>query len=191
MPALAQAVTTPVDNVESVVLVHKYATLGALVLDASVSEQHNYTSRVTQYPVESGGAVSDNIYNEPMKLTIKGVVSNHPLPDSPADGDAQGALETLLAIREAREPIDIVTGLMSYKDMAMTTLNIPRDYKTGDALIFDVSFIKVVMAQTETVVLNKLSTSGKGAAPEANKGKQTPKELPTSVAKMLVAKLLG
>lgn len=56
-----------------------FVRIGRFVLDVSLSENHTFESEVTDYPVESGGSVSDNIRPKPFKVSIEGVVSDTPL----------------------------------------------------------------------------------------------------------------
>lgn len=61
-----------------------------LTLDASVSEQHQLDSEVTDHPVESGVNFADNIRPLPDMLTLNGVISNTPIflpPDFAEDAN--------------------------------------------------------------------------------------------------------
>lgn len=62
-----------------------FVRIGRFVLDVSLSENHTYESDVTEYPVESGGSVSDNIRPKPIKVSIEGVVSDTPLDSNAAN----------------------------------------------------------------------------------------------------------
>lgn len=62
------------------VLFGKKATkIGVLQLDVTRSESHNYENQVSRWPVESGATIVDNIRQEPERLTIEGLISNHPI----------------------------------------------------------------------------------------------------------------
>lgn len=60
-------------------MANKFVRIGRFVLDVTLSEDHTFEADVTDYPVESGGSVSDNIRPRPMKITIEGVISDTPL----------------------------------------------------------------------------------------------------------------
>ena len=49
------------------------------LIDCSISENHTFDSDVTDYPVESGSNISDNIRPLPLVVEIEGVVSNTPI----------------------------------------------------------------------------------------------------------------
>ena len=53
--------------------------IGTLVLDASLEEEFSYDSEVSSFPVESGSTITDNIRPLPIKVSIKGVVSDTPI----------------------------------------------------------------------------------------------------------------
>ena len=50
-----------------------------IVLDATLSENHDYTNKVTSFPVETGADITDHIVQEPERLTIEGFVTNTPV----------------------------------------------------------------------------------------------------------------
>lgn len=49
------------------------------VFDAVADENHSSSVRISQHPVEDGSNIADNAYVEPLKLTIQGVRTNHPI----------------------------------------------------------------------------------------------------------------
>jgi hypothetical protein len=57
----------------------KVGQIGELVLDAVITEKHSYTNEVSQYPVEDGSDINDNIRKLPAEITINGMVSNTPV----------------------------------------------------------------------------------------------------------------
>ena len=57
----------------------KAGKIAELQLDASVREQHQYDNEVTQFPIESGATISDNIRLLPDRVDIDGFVTNAPI----------------------------------------------------------------------------------------------------------------
>jgi hypothetical protein len=173
------------------------AQIAEIVLDASIEETHEFKSKVTQFPVEDGSTISDNIYNEPEHLTMHGLVTNNPLP-RPGEavyGDSENAplsvsraeatLFQLMKIRQSRTPIAIVTGLMNYSNMVMTSLSIPRDAAKGNAINFTAEFTKINIVSTASVPASALKAVfgiHKQVAKKENQGQQTPKQ-PTDAQK--------
>ncbi len=50
-----------------------------LQLDCTPSERPEMASQVTEFPIEDGAVVSDHIILKPSRLTLEGIVSNHPI----------------------------------------------------------------------------------------------------------------
>lgn len=59
--------------------VQTFATIDGFPIDAALSEDHAFDSTVTDYPVEKGADISDNIHASPIVITMDCVVSDSPL----------------------------------------------------------------------------------------------------------------
>lgn len=168
----------------------KRAQLADIELDASLSEVHSASVEVTDHPVESGASISDHARALPEQLTIEGLVTNNPLwgPTQPATEAFQkgrpvrasapsrsGAIyRKLLALKDAGTAIDVKTGLREYTDMVITSLNVPRDASTGDALRFSIT-----LKQIKTATLQVIQTEDKAMA-KKDLGPKQPKTTPAS-----------
>ncbi len=53
-----------------------------LPIDATISEDHLFTSQATMHEIESGDSISDHVVKKPIQLTLTGVISGDPLPES-------------------------------------------------------------------------------------------------------------
>lgn len=142
-------------------------------IDASITERHVYQSEATEFPVESGSPISDNIRNLPIEVSIEGVVSNTPLGELatvrgeggevtlndgsvvPAQTPVELARAKFEGIWRARQPITIVTTLDTYKNMVMTSLEVPRTASDGgaDAYRFSATFRQVTIVTTERITV--------------------------------------
>jgi len=137
-------------------------------LDASISENHSYNSRVSQFPVEEGLTIVDNIVNDPEGIEITGFITNTPITfflqnianliDDTSGGDrVKTAFEGLLALRESKEPFTLVTGLKTYENMVFTSLTFPRDRSTGVTnLRFIARVVSVRFVSSRTVAASKV-----------------------------------
>ena len=165
------------------------AQIAELVLDASLNELHTMNSKVTQFPVEDGATITDHVFNEPVKVSINGIITNNPLPE-PGESffgeldnlpvplyRAQAAYYDLLKIRENRLPVSIVTGLANYSNMMLNSLVINRNSRTGDSLEFTADFTHVKIVKSSFVTVNKLKSDTEHAADKVDAGKKTPKDL--------------
>lgn len=161
--------------------------LGAIELDAVIQEDQNFQQVVSQYPVENAADKSDHIRNEPTTITIQGLISNFPvqvvenidesLTQSAFANRVNVAYDKLLDIREKKALCDVVSSLKLFSNMVMTSLSIPRNSRTGDALNFTASFKEFEVTEiTNSDLSNILAVDdAENVAPrKQNGGKQTP-----------------
>lgn len=132
--------------------------IGSVQLEVTVSERHTMRSQVTQDPVEDGATITDHIYLEPDRITLEGMVSDTPvalfgglLTGGFGAYRSLSTFEALRQIRDQRLLVTVVTAYRIYTDMAMQTLDIPRDAATGQSIRFQCELIKVIKAASETV----------------------------------------
>jgi hypothetical protein len=169
--------------------------IDSIVLDASISENHQSEAEVTEHPVEKGTNIADHARPKQDTLTIEGVISNTPLShdqqqrtvnafgtnivttgtDAPRGqvGFAEEADRKLLDLKRNARLITIVTQLRTYENMILTSYVVPRDGKTGDVLRFNATFkqIRVVENRSTKIVVS----SEPKAQPPVEKGKQVAK----------------
>lgn len=158
--------------------------IGAITLDASVSQSHEYVNEITSYPVEEGFDITDNVRQLPETLTIEGLVSNSPIPNIGSINTSvtqednsnrsivafQKFLEYMgfpTALQPGQEQtttsndaqlIDIVTKLKTYTNMILKRLTIPRTRTTGNDLFFTAEFQQVHKAISETILIQNVSS---------------------------------
>lgn len=168
------------------VLFNVGAKIGVVELDASISESHELTATATKHRVERGVRIADHVRPEPVVLTIEGLITNTPISRSQqtravefggssflsatstaspfgVPGYAEEAFAKLDAIRLAGELVTVVTNLRTYDNMALTSLVVPRDRSTGDALRFTAKLEELIFVE------NKITTIVQQADPRANK----------------------
>lgn len=128
----------------------KYAqsNIGGVVLDATITEDHQYTSRVTNFPLEYGGLISDHIINDPETLQISGIVTDTPLSFLTSFNRSIDAFNRLIQIHRNKERITVITGIRVYTDMVMTNLQVPRNVQTGQSLNFVIELQKIYIDNT-------------------------------------------
>jgi hypothetical protein len=127
------------------------------LVDVSLSEEHTYESEVTEFPVEKGSDVTDNIRRKPIVVSMEGLVSNSPInPDIIAarnaiDESVDEALAHLEKVFESGEPVTIRTSLKTWESMALQNLVIPRGPNGTESLRFTARFVQVdVRTNTRT-----------------------------------------
>lgn len=166
--------------------------IGDVAIDCTVTETHTATATVTEHPVESGANITDHIRPDPVQLSITGIVSDTPIGskqiqraieaggtkvqiterETPANaaGFGRAAWAKLDAIRIAGKPVKVVTRDKTYESMALVSLSVPKESKTGGALNFTAQFkqVRIVYNRTTRVVVAK--------APKAHKKQDTGKQ---------------
>jgi hypothetical protein len=173
--------------------------LPALIeFDASVSETYTDETEVMGFPVEDGSEISDHIRKLPVSIEINGVISNTPIvflasvqanlpKSSPIVQDLKPTLDRvetgyaqLRAFQDAGILVDVVTGLRSYWNMALTSISVSRDANTGNILNSTLTLREVKIAQAMSIDLP--TPQDKGNEKKKNKGKKQPKKAETAPA---------
>lgn len=140
--------------------------IGSVEFDATIAENHDYSSTITQFPVENGGVISDHIFKQPIRLTLEVLASDSPLTNSPnpfvvaannvstffsfnsSSTRSNAIYEDLLRLYENRQIFTVVSRLRLYKNMAITSISIPVDSGTGQGLRFRIEMMQVIFATT-------------------------------------------
>lgn len=115
----------------------KIARINGIALDVVVSENPEFSSEVTSYPVEDGDDASEHIHNLPIGVSIEAVVSGTPhgaVADERGDDPITQVRAALEDLRAARVPF-VYEGLRHvYRSMVFESLSMPFDASTGHAL---------------------------------------------------------
>jgi len=151
--------------------------IGMLEVDAHLSEDHNWTNSVPNHPVETGYSVNDAIIRNPMTLTLESMVSIAPIyPDRASDKSlkrADNAYTKLVQLATKSTLLSVITGVKTYRNMAITDLSIPRSSDDGLSLKFTISLQEIRIARSESKV-NPNADSSKTLDVGAN---DTPQEV--------------
>lgn len=140
--------------------------IGGYTVDVVSSESHEYGCEVSQFPVEKGADISDNIRPLPRRLSLSGIVSRSPIgkvaslrsaTEDPAMA-FRDAMERVIASRETFA-IETSAGLMT--SMALVSFSHPE---IDGALFFDGTFQRVEVRENR-------QTSVRVAEPRAQKRK--------------------
>lgn len=134
--------------------------VGVVELDVTLTENHTFNSRATNFPVETGGDVTDHIINDPDVLTLSGIVSDTPLNIFSFFTRSIDAFNRLVDLHERRVPVTVVTGLKVYQNMVMTTLDVPRNINTGQSLTFNITLQNIRFDSTAQLIRNTSTVFG-------------------------------
>lgn len=151
--------------------VQRQRKIGSIFVDGFLTEYHKRTTEITEYPIELGSVINDHKIINPLELEIEGSVTNlYRVPINEQFRQELGNLPTYItgdkdtrsvtAYRELtqlmidNEPFDVQTGLISYKNMMMMSLEVNRDKTTSNVLFFTAKFKEVIITITETTTIN-------------------------------------
>lgn len=134
--------------------------VGLVELDVTISENHTFNARATNFPVETGGDVTDHIINDPDILNLSGIVSDTPLNIFSFFTRSIDAFNRLLDIHNKRQPVTVVTGLKVYQNMVMITMDVPRTIQTGQSLTFNLTFQNIRFDSTNQLLINRTTIFG-------------------------------
>jgi hypothetical protein len=140
-------------------------------------ESHNWTTEVTQFPVESGGTASDHAQRNQDEYTISGIVSDSPLDFFDIATGAWFKNPTMDAVAffrgliDLNSVVDIDTRFFVYENMVCTSVTVDRASDQGKALTFSATFKEVQFVDSSSVVMESLAKFAKDATGKvASKG---------------------
>lgn len=129
--------------------------IGVIEVDVVVESEFTLESEVSEYPVEDGFVISDNVTQKPIKLSL--VVMISPMPVTWYENFKEinqdrvsSAIDEFYKIYEAREPITIVTSQKVWENMVMTSCPIRRSKEDGIAFKGAIDFMQVKKVNTKT-----------------------------------------
>jgi hypothetical protein len=190
------------------------STVGTVTFDTMLTEEHRFTSRITSYPVERGTIISDHILNLPNTIVLSGYVTDTPLTLFAPFNRSIDAFNRLIQMHEQREVIEVVTGLRVYQNMAIVSMDVPRNMKTGQTLTFNIELQQInfsdvinlplsqgnIFAGSQTVRSNEIISSNSNipilqndpqnslkdqASTQVNTGIQSTDAIPTSILSVI------
>lgn len=186
-------------------------SFAGIQLDAVLNESYSSPIELTKNPVEFGAEITDHAIIKPKKYTISGIVSNTQISLAGAIGDivdnvsglfgdstgqgltrAQSAYKSLQAIKDAREPIEVQTGLGLLENMVILDIQVNQDKSTANAIFFTAPLEEVLIVETEVLSFPASSLSGDNALQSASptsKGVQQPQAPSASQGKSIAATL--
>ncbi len=129
-------------------------TIGGLFINAFRTEDHRYTAKASEYPIDGESPVSDNIRLQPEELSLDGIIEAGVISDQEgAQSVLVSIFDELLSLRNNRTPISVTTGLKTYTDMYISDFSVPRNADNGGGLEFSMSLKKLnVVKLTETAI---------------------------------------
>jgi hypothetical protein len=157
--------------------------IGTFVVDAFLAEHYQFSNSVTDIPVEEGSNINDHIVEDHDVISVEAFIGNTAFEVITADGNSvsnleapdrmarvQQAYQELKKLTKAKKPLDVVLGLETFTNMAITTFTIDREAETGANLPFSMEFRKLKIVHSDTTRIN---ASNKEAGAAGTAGDQT------------------
>jgi hypothetical protein len=145
-------------------------TIGNIVAQVTIEEEHHDKLVVTKHPVQQGAQISDHAYKMPANLIIHAGWSNSGLESVISDlsslyGYAAGnnnnlslnysqtVYNQLLTLQAQRIPFSITTGKRQYTNMLLNDISVTTTEKTEHTLLATLVCEEVIIVQTTTTIL--------------------------------------
>ncbi|RLC88272.1 MAG: hypothetical protein DRJ03_03225 [Chloroflexi bacterium] len=177
--------------------------IGGVTFDGILSTGHENTLRITTNPIEFGADVADHAVIEPRRITVVGIVSDHPLSlsnvvrnitgvvesvgglfnnDTAPSGISVRAYADLREVMESRIPLTLETNLANYDNMMLVEMKVDRDKETSKVAILNMVFQEVFLTYTDISLVSVTPSVAGVAAPTTPAGSKSPLALTKSVA---------
>lgn len=124
-------------------------SIGPVAVDCLISEKHSSSLEITGNPIETGAEANDHAYVKPKAVTLE-----------IGDENASATYQALIRFQERRQPFSLNTGLTTYKNMLVQTVDATRDKKHSKVLS-----ATVTLKEVKIVGMGGLGGGGLGGLP--------------------------
>ena len=137
--------------------VYVKTNIAGYFFDAVLQTNYTRSLTITSHPVETGAAISDHAYVNPVELTMQigmsdvmtSIISGQ---FSQGSSRSQTAFQVLTQLQSQRIPMDVMsTKFGLFKNMLIETIAVPDDYTTRFGLKATVTMKEVFVATVKTV----------------------------------------
>ena len=155
-----------------VLLTSASRSIGGIIPGITIREVLVDENTITVHPVQSGAPISDHVFANPsiieMVLGWSDSTGGYP-------GYVLDVYQTLLALRDTREPFDVSTGKRQYSNMLFGNITVPTDEYSEFTLMRTIRLQEVIIASTDggggATIDNQANPQQTG--PEQNVGTQS------------------
>lgn len=121
-------------------------SIGSFVATVTISEEATDELEVTSHPVQYGADITDHAYRKPSELKVA-IMQGH------SDTPLTEVYQQLLDMQAKAEPMDVVTGKKSYKNMLITSIKQTTDSSTEHVLSLEMELREVILVSLEVVTV--------------------------------------
>jgi hypothetical protein len=176
-----------IDTLATIFFKQEPHKIGAISVDCVINDTFTYESQITDYPVEDGYYIQDNVWRKPFVYTMRGIISDAHIGNSfdltelsSSSSPTQDAMDKLISLMDQKILFDIVTSLKIYNNMIFTKFEPTRDSNTGNSLNFNAEFKQLILVSSKSVVINSDKTDDKSYPDTVSNGTQQTKKLDTT-----------
>jgi hypothetical protein len=138
-----------------------------LFTDVTTNISHQFDNDVTEFAVERGKDITDNIRNRNNRFTVEGVVNDYALSqylDNTVGYDSLQSRRTemynqLMRIRDGKLKFTLVTGLDAFESCVIKSFNVPVVPENASAFFFTIDIVQIREVFTSTVDIVVASVS--------------------------------
>ena len=168
------------------------SNIGGYFFDAIFKNEHTSNLKITDFPVQSGAALTDYAYMQPTILIMDIGMSDTAKPIDKTqftggDSRSKKAYEVLLELQRSRVPLQVTTRLKVYQNMLIESIVVPDDFKTQNALKATVTLREIQVATVKTIRIS----ARPHVTNSTKKGTQEPVNPNQSVLKQIGDKISG
>lgn len=146
-------------------------SIGAIELDAVVTETHGAEVEITDFPIETGSTITDHVRRKPLTLAMTVVLSD--LTDGgPVPGRSIDLVNQLYLAQSEAKVLSVYTPAKVYDSMLIQSIGVPRDNKSGCGLTLNVALKQVSLVQNRQT--KKVNSRTARAQPKSKSGKTNP-----------------
>ncbi|MCJ2036398.1 phage baseplate protein [Methylobacterium sp. J-068] len=136
-------------------------SIGFLVPDVVIEEQHHDELVVTEFPVENGAAITDHAYMRPAVLLMRCGFSNS---SAGSEGYVREIYDAFLALQRSRRPFSVTTGKRLYRNMLINALDIITDQHSENTLMVTIGLREIRLTSTQAGSATDSSTAKPASA---------------------------
>jgi hypothetical protein len=154
---------------------------GSFIIFDSVNDISPHLSQtVTQYPIEGGATISDNVASRNDTITMTGVVSNCYVEEKVGNKfnydsikRVEQAVALLRKLKENKTLLTVCTEYEVWTNCVLTDCNYTQTPQTAESMPFSLTFEKLRFAQTKYVTLDVKAVASTGKGGDASKDAKT------------------
>lgn len=180
--ALATPLFAAGNRIVEEVLIQRPRSIGLIVPNVVIEEQHRDELVVTEHPIERGAAISDHVFKRPSEVTMRAAWSNSSAFGDGTEGYAQFIYDQLLALQVSGSTFDLVTGKRLYRNMVMLQLQVQNDSRWEYGLYVLAIMKEIIIVETQSTALPPTENQAlpQQTAPVIDNGTKQPVSVPTA-----------